>query len=185
MKYFLNFLGVISMLAAMLSSANAQDAAELAKKLQNPLANIKAIMTDNAIGFNTGVDEGTSYAFQLQPVYAIDFADRGFTFIPRGVIPIMGLEPGTKVRITGEDGRPTGFGTDSVWGLGDSMLQFFFAPHSEYKWKWGVGPQLSLPTHTDDALKGPDWGGGNIRNYYRRYHRAGLFRGPGRKPLVV
>ena len=132
----------------------------MAKKLQNPLANIKAAMTDNSIAFNTGNDEGTSYGFQLQPVYAIDLPDKGFTFIPRAVIPVLGLEPGTKTRVTGEDGKAESFSDDSVRGLGDSFFQFFFAPHSKASWKWGIGPQFSVPTHTDDALKGPDWGVG-------------------------
>ena len=70
-------------------------AAEMARKLQNPLANIKAIMTDSQIGFETGNDDGTSFAFQLQGVYAIDFPNRGFTVLPRPIIPILGLEPGT------------------------------------------------------------------------------------------
>lgn len=135
-------------------------AAEMARKLQDPLANIKAIMTDNTIGFNTGDDEGTSYGFQIQPVYAIDLPDKGFTFLPRAVIPITGLEPGTKTRITGEDGDPTPSGSNRVWGLGDSVLQFFLAPHSKSNWKWGVGPQFSLATHTDSDLRGPDWGAG-------------------------
>jgi hypothetical protein len=154
------------MLTALLASTPlsiAEDGdgpAEMARKLQDPLANIKAIMTDNVIGFNTGNDEGTSYGFQLQPIYAIDFPDRGFTFLPRAVIPIMGLEPGTKTRITGEDGNPTPSGSSSVWGLGDTMLQFFFAPHTKKKWKFGVGPQFSLATHTDRDLRGPDWGAG-------------------------
>lgn len=142
------------------SPADADDAAEMAKKLQNPLANIKAVMTDNTIGFNTGDDDGTSYGFQIQPIYAVDFPDQGFTFIPRAVIPITGLEPGTKTRFTGEDGNPIPSGSDRVWGLGDSILQFFFAPHSKSEWKWGVGPQVSLATHTDGDLKGPDWGAG-------------------------
>lgn len=86
---FVGILGLTPM------SAYADAAAEMAKKLQNPLANIKAVMTDNAIGFNTGDDEGTSYGFQIQPVYAIDMPEHGFTFIPRAVIPIMGLEPET------------------------------------------------------------------------------------------
>lgn len=151
---------VFSIIVVSSTSAQADAGAEMAKKLQNPLANIKAIMTDNSIGFNTGDDEGTSYGFQIQPVYAIDFPDSGFAFIPRAVIPILGLEPGTKTRITGEDGNPTPSGSSSVWGLGDSIVQFFFAPHVESKWKWGIGPQLSLPTHTDSALKGPEWGAG-------------------------
>ncbi len=131
-------------------------AAEMARKLNNPLANIKALMTDNAIGFNTGTDNGTSYAFQLQPVYAMDFPDAGLTFIPRAVIPIMGLEPGTDTpRIS--DPVPAG---DSVWGVGDIVLQGFVAPHSDAKWKWGVGPQFSFGTASDSALRGADWGAG-------------------------
>ena len=142
------------------NSAFAEDATAMARKLQNPLANIKAVMTDNSIGLNTGDDEGTSYGFQIQPVYALDFEEQGFTFIPRAVFPILGLEPGTKTRFTGEDGEPVSSGSEGTWGLGDSMLQFFFAPHSEASWKWGIGPQFSLATHTDDALRGPDWGAG-------------------------
>lgn len=142
------------------SPAYADGAAEMAKKLQNPLANIKAVMTDNSIGFDTGDDDGTSYGFQLQPVYAIDMKEYGFTFIPRAVIPLLGLEPGTKTRITGQNGEPIPTGSGSVWGLGDSFLQFFFAPHIKSDWKWGVGPQISVPTHTDSDLKGPDWGAG-------------------------
>ena len=141
--------------ALRLSSDEA--AAEMARKLQNPLANIKALMTDNAIGFDTGTDGGTSIGFQLQPVYAIDFEDKGFTFIPRAVIPIMGLEPGTDAPLVGQPGGGSG---GAVWGFGDSILQGFFAPHTEAEWKWGVGPQVSLPTATDLRLRGPDFGAG-------------------------
>ena len=42
-------------------------AAEMARKLQDPLANISALMTDNDIQFKTG-DDDSSYSFQLQPV---------------------------------------------------------------------------------------------------------------------
>ena len=131
--------------------AFADSAAEMARKLQNPLANIRALMTDNAIGFDSGTTEDTSFVFQLQPVYAIDMPDKGFTFIPRAVIPILGLEPGTDIPPVGQ---PTP-GTGSTWGLGDSVVQTFFAPHTESKWKWGAGPQVSIPTATDSALEGP------------------------------
>ncbi len=144
----------------IVSNASANDAAEMAKKLQNPLANIKAIMTDNTIGYNTGDTSGTSYGFQIQPVYAIDFDEKGFTFIPRAIIPIAGFEPGTTTRFTGDDENLTPSSSSRTWGIGDSIFQFFFAPHSKQAWKWGIGPQFSIPTHTDDTLKGPGWGTG-------------------------
>lgn len=139
------------------SAEGGDAAAEMARKLQNPLANIKALSTDNSIGFDTGNNGGTSYGVQLQSVYAIDFPDRGFTFIPRAIIPILGLEPGTDVNYVG---KPTPPGTRSVWGLGDSVLQTFISPHTDSKWKWGIGPQLSLRTRTDSDLGGPGWGAG-------------------------
>lgn len=143
-----------------LQNAQADAAAEMARKMNNPLANIKAVMTDNAIGFDTGDDDGTSYGFQIQPVYAIDMPERGFTFIPRAVIPVVGLEPGTRVPRVGIDGNPTPSKGNAVWGLGDTMIQLFFAPHSDSAWKWGIGPTISLATHSKSELKGADWGAG-------------------------
>lgn len=134
----------------------ADSAAEMAKKLQDPLANIKALMTDNDINFNSGDDE-TSYGFQLQPVYAVPFEDKGFNLVNRAVIPILGLAPQAQKPIVGEPLPP---GDDRTWGLSDSVLQFFFSPRTDSAWKWGLGPMISLPTRTDSKLKGPGWGAG-------------------------
>ena len=106
-------------------------AAEMARKLQNPLANIRALITDNAVGFGTGNTDGTSYGFQFQPVYAMDQPQGGFTFLPRAVVPVLGLEPGTKI-------PPVGAPTQSdtrAWGLGDTIIQAFLAPYVESSWK--------------------------------------------------
>lgn len=137
--------------------AAADAAAEMARKLQDPLANTKIFATDNAVGFDTGESGDVSFGFQLQPVYAIDLAAAGVTLIPRATVPILGLEPGTDVPPVG---GPTPTGGGSVWGLGDSTLQVFVAPHAESGWKWGIGPQLSFKTRTDSALGGPGWGAG-------------------------
>jgi hypothetical protein len=90
-KIFVLYL-LISMAApAVISLAEDKGggAAEMARKLQDPLANIAAVMTESDILFGTG-DDDTSYSFQLQPIYAIDFPEKGFSFIPRAVIPILG-----------------------------------------------------------------------------------------------
>ncbi len=133
--------------------ARAQSAEDIAKALQDPLASIAALMTDNTINFNTGEpDETTGYNFQLQPVYAVPA--KTFNFIPRAVIPIIGAPGGANWPGLGE---PTP-GSDVTWGLGDITLQTFFNPKSEGAWKWGVGPQFSLKTATDSAVAGPGWG---------------------------
>lgn len=132
---------LLATFAVTIVNAVAQDeagggAAEMARKLQDPLASIAAIMTDNDILFGTG-DDDTSYTFQLQPVYAIDFSEKGFTFIPRAVIPILGAAERADLPPI-EDRLPKEGGT--TWGLGDVVTQFFFAPKTESSWKWGIGP---------------------------------------------
>lgn len=153
-KALLLFLLIVMTVPAAVSRerANGGGAANMARKLQDPLANIAAVMTDNDILFNTGNDN-PSYSFQFQPVYAFDFAQQGFTFIPRGIIPIIGAAPASELPILGEQ-RPRGDGT--TWGLGDIVTQFFFAPKLKTDWKWGAGPQFSWKTRTDFKI-GPYW----------------------------
>jgi hypothetical protein len=157
---------LLALLGASLTSAqegsappaNSGDgAAEMARKLQNPLANIAALMTDNDISFDAGNEENTAYQFQLQPVYAFDFAELGFTFLPRAVIPIIGAPAGADLPPIGS---PEELTEQRTWGLGDIVTQFFFAPALEGSWKFGFGPQLSWKTRTDSALAGPEWGAG-------------------------
>jgi hypothetical protein len=140
-----------------IEKVKAQDAAEMARMLQDPLANIKALMTDNDVNFNTGNDQ-TSYGFQSQPVYAVSFEK--FNLINRGVIPIMGMAPQAQRPIFGNDPLPANPSGDLEWGLSDILLQFFFNPKTEGAWKWGIGPMFSLKTRTNDNFAGPGWGAG-------------------------
>jgi len=128
-----------------------------ARKAADPLADIKALMTDNTVAFQAGPnDDDTSYGFQVQPVYAIP-NDTKLNMIARAVLPIVGLEPGVVAPPIGSTPRPD---IGSTWGLSDAILQYFFAPKTDAAWKWGVGPQLTLETRTNDRLAGPGWGGG-------------------------
>jgi hypothetical protein len=88
----------ILLLVFAITSAHAQDsppgneAAELAKKMQDPLGYISAIMSDNDLMFKTGNDD-FSFSSSIQPVKAWSFEDAGFNFIVRGIVPILGLAP--------------------------------------------------------------------------------------------
>ncbi|MGI9367926.1 MAG: hypothetical protein ACR2O2_03720 [Ruegeria sp.] len=137
--------------------AQACDAACLAaRKAANPLADTKALITDNTISFRTGTDEDDSYNFQLQPVYSVPLNDANLVL--RGIIPIQGVQPGAVlppdiVQPSPED--------DLTWGIGDSTLQAFYAPTPGASGiALGYGLQASLPTATDDALTGAGWGAG-------------------------
>lgn len=141
-------------LSASVAAVSAQNADEMARKLQDPLSSIKMLQSDNAIDYNTGNDD-ISYGFNIQPVYAIPAET--FNFVLRGVFPVLGLAPESQKPIVGDPLPP---GNSDTWGLADSQVQMFFSPKSEAAWKWGVGPIVSLKTRTDDDLAGAGWGGG-------------------------
>ena len=160
-----NVKGKLASLAALsalvvCSSLSAQELSpeeEMARKAQDPLGDVKALMTDNTIAFKAGENEDdTTYGFQLQPVYAIENKSN-WNMIARAVLPIIGVEPGVVVPPIGGEPRPE---DGSTWGLSDTVVQYFFSPKTDGSLKWGIGPQVTLSTHTSDRTAGPGWGGG-------------------------
>ena len=152
---FLFFLQ-ITYVSAQDETSDVNAAAEMARKLQDPLANIKAIMSDNDLLFKTGQDE-FSFSSSIQPVLAFPFDEAGFNLLTRAVIPILGLAPEAQRPIVGP---PLPAAGGDTWGLGDIITQFFFSPKTDDPWKWGAGPMISLRTRTDSKLAGPGWGSG-------------------------
>ena len=114
--------------ATVLADDAAAAAEAMARALQDPLANLRMLATDNTIGLNSGEDDGeTNYNFQLQPVYSLDRPDDARTnLIARAVIPIIGIEPGAQhPPIIPEPAPDKG----SQWGLSDTTLQLFISPN--------------------------------------------------------
>lgn len=144
---------------AMLGSAPGQlsdSEAEALRKAQDPLADVKALMTDNTIGYESASGQAL-YNFQLQPVYSIQ-TKFGFNVVTRGIIPLVGTPTGG-----GPVGLPDqygGGGYGMAWGLSDIMAQAFVVPDTKYSVKFGIGPQVSLRTRTCEAAGGPGWGVG-------------------------
>ena len=156
MKKLAALLVLFLPLSMTVNAQTNEELAEFARKAQDPLADVKALMTDNTIGFNGGADESTSSSFQLQPVYSID-NETSWNMILRGIVPVAGVDPGVVAPPIGPEPRPP---TGSTWGISDSIVQMFFAPKSDATWKWGIGPQVSLDTSTSDRVAGPGWGYG-------------------------
>lgn len=141
------FVGLCLMLLVAPAETLAQMSAaeEMARKLADPLANIHAILTENDVFFfdaENGKNRGETYSFKLTPVWAIDVEDKGYSVIPRAVVPLNG-----RFRSTADS-----FGR--IWGLGDIALQIFVAPKTESAWKWGIGPQFSFETRNKPQLGG-------------------------------
>lgn len=146
-------VGLIS-IPGFVAADDCDDACQAARKAQDPLADVKAIMTDNTIAFGASDDE-TAYTFQIQPVYTVNL-DNGDNLILRGILPISGVPDNAYLPWFGL----TPPGTNTIWGLGDTMVQAFYVPQTDGGIKFGFGPQFSLPTHTDPALAGPEFGAG-------------------------
>ena len=119
--------------AAALAGASLED---LAKQLQNPLADLVSIPFQN--NFNGGGAAGNAAAYNLnfQPVIPIEL-DATWNLIVRPIVPYYNVPLANGERST---------------GLGEIMIETFLSPMKASKFIWGIGPVLSFPTATNDAV---------------------------------
>src|SRR6266516_886526 len=123
-------------------------AAELAKKLQNPVASLIQVPVQNNFDFGAGpTGDGFQYKVNVQPVAPFSL-NENWNLISRTIVPIVYQE--------------NIFGTTSQSGLSDTVQSFFFSPKAPTQggWIWGAGPVFLLPTATDDLLGTEKWGAG-------------------------
>ncbi len=123
-------------------------AAELAKKLSNPVASLISVPIQNNFEFGAGPDgDGFQYRVNIQPVIPISLS-ADWNLISRTILPVVYQE--------------NVFGTSSQAGLSDTLQSLFFSPvePTQGGWIWGAGPVLLLPTATDDLLGTEKWGAG-------------------------
>lgn len=123
-------LAIMVMGAVMYSaSGHAQEAdTDLAKKAQNPIANLISVPIQNNTSFNIGPYDRTANVLNIQPVWPF----YGGRLITRTILPVV-WQPD----ITSETG-----GTN---GIGDLNFTAFYSPETE-DFTWGVGPVLYFPT---------------------------------------
>ena len=128
------------------------ETAELARAVQNPVADLISVPFQNNTNFNFGPRERTQNVLNIQPVIPVDL-NEDWLMITRTIIPVVS-QPSL---FPGDDGREN--------GLGDTVFSAFFSPRDRSRWLggrwlWGVGPALLLPTSTDDRLGPGEWGAG-------------------------
>jgi hypothetical protein len=119
-----------------------ESATELAKKTQNPVADLISVPFQNNFNFDTGSKEATVYILNVQPVIPINLT-KEWNLITRTIIPIINqpsLFPGPD-KISG-----------SAVGLGDINPSLFLSPAKPGHFIWGLGPTFTLPTATDVKL---------------------------------
>ena len=121
------------------------EAAELAKKLANPISSLISVPFQNNTDYGIGNLNGTRNTLNIQPVVPLSLS-KNLNLITRIIMPVV-----TQYDITAEGDRQS--------GLGDFVLSGFFSPAvSKNGFTWGAGPVFLLPVGTDQYLTSKKFG---------------------------
>jgi hypothetical protein len=130
---------VVILCAAPLWAAEEESATELAKKAQNPVADMMSFPFQNNMNFGYGPNDGMQNVMNFQPVIPIHLSE-DWNMITRTIMPLIYQPwPGYE------------------FGLGDIQFTPFFSPAKPSKFIWGGGPVFQFPTATDDTLGTGKW----------------------------
>lgn len=132
---------------AFAESAPRDGEADLAAKLQNPVAALISVPVQNNWDFGIGPAGATRYTANIQPV--VPFAlSADYNLITRTVVPVIDAESPVK-------------GGQDHSGLGDITQSFFLSPQKQVGgWILGGGPALLYPGATESELGSGKWGAG-------------------------
>ena len=119
------------------------EVAELARAVQNPIANLISLPIQNNTTFKFGPQEEVQNVANIQPVWPFRIS-QSWNLITRTILPIVSQPP-----FLSDQDRAT--------GLGDTVFTGFFSPAKASKVIWGAGPALQIPTSTDDRLGLGEW----------------------------
>jgi hypothetical protein len=122
-------------------------AAELAKKLANPVASLISVPIQNNWDFGIGPANAMRYTANIQPVIPFSL-NTNWNLITRTIIPVIYAESPVK-------------GGTAQSGLGDIVQSLWLSPKAPTGsgWIWGAGAVLLYPSGTD-GLSGHHWGAG-------------------------
>jgi len=124
----------------------AQEDTDLAKKTQNPVADLISVPLQSNFNFGVGPHKSLQYVLNVQPVVPIRLTE-DVNLITRTILPLIyqpELAPGV----------------GDVFGLGDIQLSLFLSPAKSGSIIWGVGPVFQFPSASDDALGAGKWAAG-------------------------
>jgi hypothetical protein len=136
--------GIVLMVSSNASLFAAEESAsELAKKTQNPVADLISVPFQNNFNFGVGPGNDLQYVLNIQPVIPVRI-NAEWNLITRTIAPVIHQPEMTP-------------GAGSTTGLGDINTSLFLSPAKPGKFIWGVGPILQFPTASDDDLGTDKW----------------------------
>ncbi len=148
-----------SLVTARAQETNAADTkqdseADLAKKLNNPVAALISVPFQNNWDFGIGPANAMKYTVNIQPVIPIGISD-DWNLIIRTIMPVIYQEA-----LSNNPKAPASL-RESHAGLGDITQSFFFSPKAPVGgWILGAGPVLYYPTATQSELGAGKYGAG-------------------------
>jgi hypothetical protein len=145
--------------ASVTSQGSAErSSADLAKDLQNPVADVISVPLESRLDFGPG--STLRYTLNLQPVIPFKLTEN-WNAISRTIVPFIYQQaPAGEPNLDNPGESPVGEGP-KLGGIGDITQSFFFAPKEPLGgWILGAGPVLRLPTASRSVFGEGKWGVG-------------------------
>src|SRR5215471_5625454 len=142
-KHLATALYVMAMLCIPPASAAEESEEELAKKTQNPVADLISVPFQNNFTFGTPAEDKTVWVLNVQPVIPLHLTEH-WNLITRTIVPIV-------------DQPSLAPGVPQIYALGDVNPTFFLSPVGSKKFIWGLGPTFTLPTASNRLVGSGKW----------------------------
>jgi hypothetical protein len=113
-------------------------AAALAKTVQNPIASLVSLPFQYNMNTNVGPYDRVQTTLNIQPVVPFKLGENS-NLITRLIMPVTSIPIGENL---------------SEFGIGDFQLAMFWSPRPKGSLTFGVGPQINLPTASNEELLG-------------------------------
>jgi hypothetical protein len=127
-------------------SAAREAMAELARAVQNPVADLISVPFQDNTNFNYGPNGHIQNILNIQPVVPIRLSE-DWNLVTRTILPLIS-----------QPAFAPGGGT--TFGLGPTQASLFLSPGRAGSVVWGAGAVVQAPTATDRALGSTVWGAG-------------------------